>query len=258
MRSTSLGLLACLVPLGLASSVPAQCTTGVTTVPGFDGPARASVLWVQHGAGPLPKQLVVAGSFTTAGGVPANCIAALDPQTGSWSALGSGVQGVRKLAVLAGGDLVAAGAFSSAGGVAANNIAQWNGSMWAPLGAGVPATVIAVVVTPAGELVIVTASTSPDVNQVQRWNGVSWSLLGTWSGSSFKCSLAIGPNGELLFANSGGIAQWTGGAWAPYAPGITHVEAIAATPDGKLFAAGVLTGNDPNFALWNGTTWTPL
>ncbi|HEX6812727.1 MAG TPA: delta-60 repeat domain-containing protein [Planctomycetota bacterium] len=258
MRSTSRGLLACLVPLGLASPVPAQCATGTSTVSGFDGPVTASVLWDPDGAGPLPKHLVVAGSFTTAGGVSANGIARLDPQTGSWSALGSGVQGVRKFAVLPGGELVAAGTFSSAGGVAANNLAQWNGSTWAPLGAGVAAMVRAVVVTPQGELVVANAlSTSPTMSQVHRWDGVGWSVLGTWSGS-IKCTLAIGPNGELLFANTAGIVHWTGSAWAPHAPGMTWIDVIAATPDGKLFGAGTLTGSLPNFALWNGATWTPL
>jgi hypothetical protein len=245
-----------LVPLGLATAVRAQCITGATTVSGFSGPVTASVLWDPDGAGPLPKHLVVAGSFTTAGAVSANGIAALDPQTGTWSALGSGVQGVRRFAVLPSGELVAAGLFTSAGGVPASSIARWNGSTWAPFGAGVAGTVNAVVLTPQGELVIATFSPSPSMNNIHRWNGVGWSHLGTFG--STRGSLAIGPNGELLFGYVGGIVQWTGGAWAPYAPGITFVDGIASTPDGKLFAGGFFGGNVPNFALWNGATWTTL
>ena len=96
-------------------------------------------------------ELIVGGAFTTTGGAPGNGIARWDGV--AWHAMGSGMSAtpmppfppqpahVQSLAVLANGDIVAGGDFSMAGGVPASNVARWNGSSWAPLGAGTSDTV---------------------------------------------------------------------------------------------------------------------
>lgn len=94
---------------------PAQWLPG-DGVPGVSGSVYAQTLWDPDGAGPLPAQLVVAGSFTLAGNVLANNIATYNPATGAWSALGTGMDGgVRALTTLPNGDLVAGGGFTTAG-----------------------------------------------------------------------------------------------------------------------------------------------
>ncbi len=93
--------------------------------------------------------LVIGGSFATAGGVTANCIASWNGS--SWSSLGSGMTGgfsppgvyaitVHNNMLIAGGD------FAEAGGVGANRIAAWDGTAWSPLGSGVNNTVQALTV----------------------------------------------------------------------------------------------------------------
>lgn len=69
--------------------------------------------------------LVVGGSFVTAGGVAANNIARCNPFGGAWSALGSGVNSaVTALVIPPGGDVFAGGPFTIAGGNTAMYFAQ--------------------------------------------------------------------------------------------------------------------------------------
>jgi trimeric autotransporter adhesin len=81
--------------------------------------------------------LVVAGDFTTIGGVNAMRIARRSRTTGQWSAMGGGlgeasVGQVMALAVHK-GELYAGGAFTQSGGVQVNRLARWTGSSWQPL-----------------------------------------------------------------------------------------------------------------------------
>ena len=89
-----------------------------------------------HG-GPNPSLLIVAGSFTTAGGLTANHIAAWNPVTSTWSTLGTGFNGDVNALVVWDPDgarpapprLIAGGSFTTAGGVAAAP-GQWDGLQW--------------------------------------------------------------------------------------------------------------------------------
>ena len=103
-------------------------------------------------------ELVVAGAFTSVGGVPANKVARHDGTT--WSALASGVDiGIPyATAVKSNGDIFIGGEFTLVGGVSASNIARWNGSEWSPLGAGISegdgnsSVVVSIAMRPSGEL----------------------------------------------------------------------------------------------------------
>jgi len=56
----------------------------------------------------------------------------------NWFALGSGVNGsVLALVCDNPGNLYAGGVFTIAGGINATNVAEWNGSVWSPLGTGI-------------------------------------------------------------------------------------------------------------------------
>lgn len=72
--------------------------------------------------------LIVAGKFTSAGGMSANHIARWDGS--SWTPLGAGVNGKVNALTVYKGNLVAAGEFTMAGGLEVNFIAQWDGTEW--------------------------------------------------------------------------------------------------------------------------------
>jgi hypothetical protein len=105
--------------------------------------------------------VIVGGTFSTAGGVAASRIARVNPSSGAWSTLGSGTSGnVNSLAVLPDGDVLVGGGFTNAGGVAASNIARLNPNTnaWSALGSGVSSTfsvvVNALVVLPGGDVIV--------------------------------------------------------------------------------------------------------
>ncbi len=104
---------------------------------GMNGPVYALSVY-DSGTGP---ELYAGGVFTVAGGMSAARIARWNGQ--AWSSVGAGMNNeVHALAslnnaVLPGGSaLYAAGLFTTAGSTSASRIAQWDGSQWRRLGAG--------------------------------------------------------------------------------------------------------------------------
>ncbi|MFN9022815.1 MAG: GC-type dockerin domain-anchored protein [Phycisphaerales bacterium] len=147
-------LVAVLMVLAVpVSAARGQCAAGWLPgqgLPGMDGAVTALAV--------LPGgDLIVGGSFGTAGGVAASNIARYNPSTNTWSALGSGTSGtVNALAVLPGGDVIVGGSFGSAGRVAASNIARYNPTIntWSALGAGLNGDVRALAVLPGGDVIV--------------------------------------------------------------------------------------------------------
>lgn len=229
----------------------------------------------------LPNgDLVVGGSFVSAGGAPASHIARWDGS--NWYPLGAGVDAlVTSLAVLPDGDLVAAGSFTTAGGVAANHVARWDGSAWSALGAGVDDELNKVVVLPNGDVVVgglfANAGGAPALH-VARWDGTAWFPLGAGLNGPVY-DLAVDPDGGLWsvggYRYSGAtfvtrLAYWDGIAWssAPPPPGLLNwsngLSRVAALPDGSIVVGGGLqpigTGPGPASSTWRlaGGTWSNL
>jgi hypothetical protein len=82
------------------------------------------------------------------------------------------------------GRLVIGGFFTAVGGTAASNIAEWDGTTWSALGAGVQGTVRALAVFNGSLWVggFVTAAGGLTAGNLARWNGSAWSVGPTFNG----------------------------------------------------------------------------
>ncbi|HEU4418334.1 MAG TPA: hypothetical protein VFT55_05305, partial [Planctomycetota bacterium] len=242
----------------------------------FSGPVFASATMANG-------DLVVGGSFGSAGGVNANNVARWNGTV--WTPLGSGVNHrVSALAFLPNGDLIAGGQFSAAGGVPATGIARWNGTTWSAVG-DTNGVVTSLVVMPNGDLVASGHfSTIGGVSggNIARWNGTTWSPVGGRA-NNFVSAMLVLPNGDLVAGgaftrigdlaadHSGGIAvnhiaRYDGTAWSPLGAGVGPdagvVTAIARLPNGDLVAGGAFTSSGGVamncVARWDGSAWFPL
>ena len=94
------------------------------------------------GSGPVSGHLIVGGHFSAIDGVTANCIA--DWNGTSWTQMGGGMENAVYSLTMWDPDgagpipnhIVAGGRFSTAGGLTVNHVAQWTGSAWTSLYAG--------------------------------------------------------------------------------------------------------------------------
>ncbi|WP_132389483.1 hypothetical protein [Micromonospora sp. KC723] len=174
-------------------------------------------------------QLIVAGLFTTAGGVPANSVAAWNGST--WSSVDQPIQGATVLAVENyNGALVASRAYSE-NNFSVNDVAVRSNGQWSALG-GQPGgrlngdvrdfTVYNGLLVAGGQFTHVGGVV---VNNVAVWNGSTWSALSGPSGVGTDDGVfAVTPHAGFLvvggfFDNAGGqpaskIARWNGSAWS--------------------------------------------
>jgi hypothetical protein len=239
------------------------------------------VVFDPDGAGPIAGSLIVAGSFTHAGGQTAGRIARWDGA--AWHTLGSGMEGntVRALTTFdADGPgpglpvLVAGGDFVTAGGVMASYVAAWNGQSWSALGNGqepgiLPLSLGVIDHDGAGSMGPTLYAggfpfSGPNLEAFARFNGASWDLIGglCCGGGSVPRIRAMtlydadgpGPGAESLYAAGNfrvegtdcrNIARWTGSAWEPVGTcmGLVH--------DDELYMVGSFDpdGPGPNNAL---------
>ena len=254
----------------LAAPALAQCRFDwLPGLPGFNGPVRASLAWDPDGPGPAPEQLVVAGSFTNAGGAPAMYIAAWDGS--AWRPLGQGTgQEVRALAVYS-GDLVAV--------LDTCLTMRWDGSTWQPLGRsfcdvpfGPPVYLAAACATRdslflGGQFVPSKPGCCTNA-LLARLNSGTWDLLPTPGASENSWITVLGRYdgdpiaGGFFDLGPSSIARWTGQEWAPLGTGIYGEAASLAVYNGSLIVGGTfwLAGGAPAscIAAWNGSAWSPL
>ena len=159
--------------------------------------------------------LYAGGLFSSAGPLAVSRIAKWDGS--SWSALGSGIAGwgVFSLASFddgGGAKLIVGGLFTSALGAPGDCVAQWDGSSWSTLGAGMNDTVMTLVVVDDGSGPALyaggnfTSAGSVAANRVARWDGSSWSPLG--SGVARH-----GVSAMTVFDDGGGQALHAGGGF---------------------------------------------
>jgi hypothetical protein len=213
--------------------------------------------------------VIIAGTFSEAGGLPASRVAKWNGN--QWSPLGSGVNDyVWALAVI-GQEVFAGGQFTIAGGMPANRIARWNGIAWSPFGEGLDDSVFELA-NWNGNLVAggrFTLSGGTPVMRIARWDGVSWISLGVGVDSDVY---AITPFGSELFVGgdftaAGGIpvnriAKWNGASWSALGSGVEGQVYSLISGGGSLYVGGNFTiaGGEPanRVARWNGSGWFPL
>ena len=243
--------------------------------------------------------LFAGGSFATAGSTAANGVAKWNGS--SWSALGGGFAWANERpAVIAltviGGDLYAGGYFDTAGQTSASCIAQWDGSSWSALGAGMGGRgeiggafdgphicALAAIGSDlfAGGWFKTAGETS--ANGIAKWDGSSWLPLGTGGNGLDGRVSALAVMGTDLFAGgsftmAGGatancIAKWDGSSWSPLGTGMELSGAFIPSVPGPDVQALVVMGRDlyaggyfstaggvsaNNIAKWDGMSWSAL
>lgn len=217
-------------------------------------------------------RLVVSSSdMVYMGGVHAIGVAQWDGQTWSSVCPGMGSMGFnsdvwpRILAMtMFNGDLVVAGDFSSAGGVQARNIAQWDGTQWNAMGAGLAVPfrsgrVMSLAVY-RGDLIATVITNTTANNSVMKWNGQSWEPLGQYPPPTgpmavFRDELYV----ATQISNPQDLYRWNGAAWSVVSELRTpNLYCLYADGD-RLFVGGsFLETAEQRGALlsWDGAQWS--
>ncbi|MFO1078786.1 MAG: hypothetical protein U1E73_13775 [Planctomycetota bacterium] len=245
--------------------------TGVDLQSGWGPVASATVFSMCEFNG----ELIVAGTFDTAGGQPCNNIARWNGT--AFQPLGSGLveiawdAEVRAVAVYQ-NELYAAGTFDTAGGIAAPGIARWNGVNWSAVGSGLgtafpgtPGKGMALRVR-GTELVVggdFTQAGGVQANRVARWNGSSFQAFGAGFDSQVQAIAEFGGQlhvgGAFSFSGAtpiGASARWTGTTWQPIGPGLVASQVTCLREHGGLLYACGHLANGPGLARWDGNGWT--
>ena len=200
---------------------------------------------------PTSVELLVGGSFTTAGGAAASRIArwVMNPSvpgSGSWSAMGAGLNGTVRAIERHHNETYAAGDFTASGLTTMNRVARWNGSAWAPVGSGFPVSVYALrsvgsYLYAGGAFTTLAGSVA---NGVARWDGGSWTQVHGGADSSVFALAAfqgeVHAGGAFLNVDGGSLES---AGWARYNP--TGAPAIAQQP----VAASIECGEPAAFTV---------
>lgn len=221
---------------------------------GLDGGTNGPVkVMLQDQMGPV----VLAGSFSDAGGVAVQNVAVWNP--GSFTALGSGVSGTITCGAMMGNDIYLGG--SGLGG--SNDLAHWNGSQWnfSTVFDGKFPQIFALHVLndtlyAAGESIGFVGSD----DYVKRLSGSDWEDLPGMFNAPVHCLGDL--NGKLVAggaftALSGGsgttlahVAVFGPGGWAQLADGLDGTVNVLLNNNGSLYAGGAMYANvAPLFGL---------
>lgn len=259
----------------LADNVPVRGIAGYDPVAnvwhsfgsGVDGTVQALLV--------LPTgELLVGGTFTSAGGLPVGYLATWNGS--SWSSFGNGGVNsrVHSLALAANGDVVCCGDFWVAGNVAVNRIARWNGTTWSDLGPGITHGLVRVACLPNGDVVggggLLGYSSHGVLEGIARWDGTSWWPIPGLA-HCFVQALRAMPNGDLLvggsmaMTNAGpihGVMRWNGAVWNPIGTSPSIIYALDVLANGDIVAGGSFSRQNgvisPNISRWDGTSWSPM
>jgi hypothetical protein len=202
-------------------------------------------------------ELVVAGKFTSAGGVPARNIAKWDGT--SWSALGEGLTGTSVSDVLMhDGRLIAVGEFTGSGATQITNVASWDGESWTAVGIPPSFPGMTRATMFEGRLHVLDAGCRP-----YRWDGADWTSLvppgalvsSTQSGAmaAYHGDLIVGgeftvtfPEGPYAFNWIVNVARYTRGTVLGLGLGVQGV--VGSLTSAVAFNGSLILGGDVNNA----------
>lgn len=119
-----------------------------------------------------------------------------------------------------------------------NRVAQWDGTSWTPMGAGMDGAVIALTAyDPGGGEVVVAAGQFAEADglpaaRIAQWDGTAWTALSTETNGSIQ-TLAVDRSGDapkllaggaFRFVESGAthLASWDGTFWTQVESGVQH------------------------------------
>ncbi|MCU0865785.1 MAG: hypothetical protein MUC36_18525 [Planctomycetes bacterium] len=190
---------------------------------------------------PLPGgEVIVGGSFQSAGGAPAQNVARWNGS--AWSALGPGLGGaVRALARLPDGTIVAGGDFNS---LAGQFVSRWNGSSWQPYGTP-PSGAVRALVVDGADLILGGSFSGPGPQpnySLGRSSAGAWIPFGPAGAASTivrlpDASLLVGGAFQLP-AGSAGLLRVQGQSASVVAAGSVEVRALVLQASGQLFVGG--------------------
>ncbi|MBK9474525.1 MAG: hypothetical protein IPO18_20010 [bacterium] len=178
---------------------------------GSNGNIYDSITWDPDGAGPIQERLVVAGNFTSIGGVAAQNIAQYDPSTAQWSPFGFGIPLSVYSLVVFNGQLVAGCDGDNDVGTFDQTVRRWTGTTWEGLSATNTGNVNDMIVY-NGSLYIAgtfmthfTTQASIPAHYIARWNAganlwddVEEADFGSQTGTAVRALAEF--NGELCAA----------------------------------------------------------
>ncbi len=184
--------------------------------------------------------------------------------------------------------LFAGGSFTTIGSTTVNHVARYDGQQWTPLGDGLTASALALLVHDdgAGESLFVGGGFSQaggqTVNGLARWNGADWSPVGgaatgnSLNGSARAFAVQTTSAGTDLYVGGGftlarnvpanRVAKWNGTEWSAVGEGFDGLVRTLAfyETDGieTLYAGGDFTHAGSvevnGVARWSGTAWEPM
>ena len=186
-------------------------------------------------------EVVLAGAFSTIGGISHNSIATWNGS--SWAPLGSGITSGASWGTVydlqrAGSDLVAVGSFNFAGGVSCVGVAAWDGASWRSLGnAGLSPNEVEL--GAGGELLV--ASNFLLGGRIAAFDGTTWTTL-----LDVPCErLIVLPDGRpAALVNYPGyqvLSAYDGSAWTSMTSGFLAGGAFALA----RLPAGLLVSGSP-------------
>ncbi len=255
---------------------------------GITGSIYALMPW-NDGAG---QALYLGGRSLSAGNVETVSILRWDGA--AWSDVGGGValpQGGAEVRAIASFDddgdgassLFVGGRFTEIGGVEASSIANWDGSEWSPLGAG-----IGMLTEPIPQLGLVTVMETYDdgagpalyvggffhmagdveVSGIAKWDGAEWAPVG--DRQFVPTAMQVfddGAGAALYVSNPGAILRWDGVAWSTVGALSEQGLVLDMTvfDDGSgpaIYIGGAFFSIDGvpvnNLAKWDGAAWSAV
>ena len=219
---------------------------------------------------------LIAGNFTSVGGVRANGVARYDGTR--WTSFGTGIEApelVYGLVELPNGNIVAFGSnLRLPGQQGIGGLSIWDGASWSLIGRDVVGgSVTSGALTSSGQLVVggCFGTSGNAIRGVAIWDGQSWLPLGSGLPGCVS-AITVAPNGTIVAAGLfssldtpalNNIARWDGSSWQSLATGVQgRVRALAVLPNGDLVAGGLITSASgttvQNIARWDGTAWHPM